>query len=417
MKSKKSKKSYADLAKAIIGKYKKRLGDDLSRYDKLATESLNRELSALMAEQEAYKQAELEKEYQQMCKGGKLRKMWSGGELPMMWDGGIFSNDPDDDPYLDKYMKSIGRPPIPRFKFYADGFNNTTGIPVGNTSTVPESFTIKPGSTKSTIIGPGNTITPQGITTVQQQVSNSTDNKSPKQSWWSSIPTESKVGAITQLAGVLGQGVLAATAGKPKDMTYNPVTLAEPELIRNDEQLNQATRAFRGAQNNLRYLSPSQYMAAMNDLATREAGARAGIVENTANKNAEILNRDRMVRAEIARQNEEMRLGVDQYNEAARQGYIANIGSMIGDVGNYIAGGARDALAYKQWERGLGYTGSANRETVRLADNYLANVMWAKPGIAGHYMRDGVKHYLIDGEDLTGPEAKKRFDELTKKKD
>ena len=81
MKSKKSKKSYADLAKAVISKYKKRLGDDLSRYDKLATESLNRELSALMAEQEAYKQAELEKEYQQMCKGGKLRKMWDGGSI------------------------------------------------------------------------------------------------------------------------------------------------------------------------------------------------------------------------------------------------------------------------------------------------------------------------------------------------
>jgi len=52
-------KTYADRAKQIMNKYKKRLGDNFDKGDVLALEAMNRELSGLRDEQEAVRMEEL----------------------------------------------------------------------------------------------------------------------------------------------------------------------------------------------------------------------------------------------------------------------------------------------------------------------------------------------------------------------
>lgn len=51
------KKTFADRAKQIMNKYKKRLGDNFDKGDKLALEAMNQELEALRQEQEAVRMA------------------------------------------------------------------------------------------------------------------------------------------------------------------------------------------------------------------------------------------------------------------------------------------------------------------------------------------------------------------------
>ena len=204
-----------------------------------------------------------------------------------------------------------------------------------------------------------------------------------------------------QLAGNLGQGILAATAGRPKQMTYNPITLEKPETISADEQLAEARRGYRGAMANLRYLSPSQYMAAMSDLDTRSAAANAGIIQSVDNQNAEIFNRQRALEAENAFRNEERRIEIDQYNEAARQAYLGNIGNMIGGMSGTIAGGMRDVLGYKQAERNLPYTGTSNVSAIRDDNGEYLNVTWADGRRElGTATRGTKRVYIVDGKEV-----------------
>ena len=236
----------------------------------------------------------------------------------------------------------------------------------------------------------------------QAQITKPTTSVTPTNNWWSDIPLESRIGMISQLAGNLGQGILAATAGKPKKLDYNPITLAKPQMVSADEQLAEARRGYRGAMANMRYLSPSQYMAAMSDLATRSAAANACIIQNVENQNVEIMNRQAALEAENAYRNEERRIGIDQYNEAARQAYLGNIGNMIGGMSGTVAGGMRDLLGYKQAERNLKYTGSSNMETIRdpKTKEYI-NVTWVDGRKdLGTATRGTQKVYFVDGKEV-----------------
>ena len=296
--------TYADKAKAIMSRYKKRLGENFERYDKMASDALNRELSQLMEQQELAKQKQTEQQFQQMAYGGGL----------------------------------------------------------------PE---------------------------------------------W---PLESRIGMISQLAGNLGQGILAATAGKPKKLDYNPITLAKPKMVSADEQLAEARRDYRGAMANMRYLSPSQYMAAMSDLTTRSAAANAGIIQNVNNQNAEIMNRQALIEAENAYRNEERRIGIDQYNEAARQAYLGNIGNMIGGISGTVAGGMRDLLSYKQSERNLPYTGTSNVSAIRDDNGEYLNVTWVDGRRElGTATRGTKRVYIVDGKEVEKPIFDTEYDKRIKR--
>lgn len=359
---KKNKLTYAQQAKRIVSKYKRRLGENFERPDAMAEAAMQKELDALMEKQEMLKQSQTESQFQEMAMGGVLPQYIDGSYLPggNMWE----------------------------------------------TITNPRPRTIlKPGTT----LLPETTVTPMGITT------KATDpvTQQPNNSWWNDIPTESKIGMGAQLAGVLGQGILAATAGKPKPMKYNPVTITPPEQMRSDEQLNQATRSYRGAQKNLSYLSPSQYMAAMNDLATREAGTKAGIVENVENQNVDIRNRDRMLQARLAQENEQMRLGVDQYNEAARQGYVGNIGQTIGNITNVVAGGLRDETMRKTQNDMMRFMSQANYGSKTIKGRVIPT---NKVGNLEYYVDpDGTPHWEEAGSPIDKKTFLKKVDEYLKR--
>ena len=351
---KKSKMTYADKAKAIMSRYKKRLGENFERYDKMASDALNRELSQLMEQQELAKQKQTEQQFQQMAYGGKLPRMDGLHGLSVLPKGMVWpSNEYRMTPYSDNF--NVLNPP-PDYMEKIDPSTQIVkfGTPLKNTN-----------------------------------------------NWWSDIPLESRIGMISQLAGNLGQGILAATAGKPKKLDYNPITLAKPKMVSADEQLAEARRGYRGAMANMRYLSPSQYLAAMSNLATRSAAANAGIIQNIDNQNVEIMNRQQALEAENAYRNEERRIGIDQYNEAARQAYLGNIGNMIGGMSGTIAGGMRDVLGYKQAERNLPYTGTSNVSAIRDDNGEYLNVTWVDGRRElGTATRGTKRVYIVDGKEV-----------------
>lgn len=326
--------SYAKRARAIIAKYKRRLGEKLDGNDPMAQAAMQKELDELMMDQENAKASMVQNQYQEMAYGGKL---------PMMLDGGTNPLDPktpyDPFAYDDPNFYTGGKA-----DFQTQGLGYTTSIP---------------GTKKfSTIVN------------VPKDKTNS---------WWSQIPMESKIGAGIQGITALTQMGLAL-GNKPKNLDYRPIGVPAPEEIRNDEQLAQATRSFRGAQNNLRYLSPSQYMAAMNDLATREAATKAGIIEGTENTNVDIRNRNKMFRVGVDQQNEMNRQRVNMYNTEQGNQYLQNIATGIGNIGAVGAGAMKDLNAYKSEQATLGfmdqpgyghtYVGSTLVSTIRPAPGF-----------------------------------------------
>jgi len=91
--AKKKNKTFAVLAKEIISKYKKRLGENFERDDPMAVEAMNRELQALMAQQEAVRAQTLEGDEVVKCRGGRIRKRAFGGGLPQRPLGGLLPYD------------------------------------------------------------------------------------------------------------------------------------------------------------------------------------------------------------------------------------------------------------------------------------------------------------------------------------
>lgn len=356
MKKQKNTKSFADLAKAIVRKYKRRLGENFERSDKMAEAAMQKELDALMMEQEEQKAKMVQQQFQEMPEA-----MAYGGGLPQM-DG------------LDERY----------------GYPSTPGLPYDTYSRTIPSITMQRKQAPMFNVIP----TSQDI---NNEFNNAPTGTTPSsKSWFSQIPNESKIGAAAQLAGVLGQGIIGLTAGKPKPLKFNPTQAPKPELVRNDEQLAQATRAYRGAQNNLRYLSPSQYMAAMNDLATREAATKAGIIEGTENQNVGIKNQNAWQAAMLGQQNEQERMRVEAMNEAARLGYVQNAGQSLANVAGVAAGFARDEGARKMQNSMMGFMsqanyGSRNVNGYPVATHKLGTLeYWNDPDGTPHWENAGV---------------------------
>jgi hypothetical protein len=84
--ARKDNQTYADRAKQIMNKYKRRLGDDFSGRDKFASEAMNKELDMLKSEQELDRAIM----YKDMNKGMSMEEFALGGSLPQMWGGGLF---------------------------------------------------------------------------------------------------------------------------------------------------------------------------------------------------------------------------------------------------------------------------------------------------------------------------------------
>ena len=77
------KRTYAQEAKAIMNKYKMRLGDKFDKGDSLSLEAMNQELGALRDRQEQSRAAEEQTAFQQAFEnGGFLPMLQNGGDVP-----------------------------------------------------------------------------------------------------------------------------------------------------------------------------------------------------------------------------------------------------------------------------------------------------------------------------------------------
>jgi hypothetical protein len=84
----KKKKSFADLAKQILSKYKRRLGEKLDGNDPMAQAAMQKELDALMEEQENVKASMVQSQYQEMAYGGDLLPFQQNASTPFPVDIG-----------------------------------------------------------------------------------------------------------------------------------------------------------------------------------------------------------------------------------------------------------------------------------------------------------------------------------------
>ena len=373
---KRKKKTYSEMAKAIIQKYKKRLGKDLDQFDPMAVDSMNKELEALMQRQEETRAKMLEADQVKMCHGGRLRKYGQGGGLPQMYNGGITPFNPD------WYLEDL---PL----IYNDPLANNRSL-VGNFFNNPPTLGAGVIPTETTTVGA--TRYPQ-TTTVQQL------GKKDKDSWWADIPSEAKIGALAQGLGVVGSGI-AGLFNKPEDLKYTPVAAPKYIPVSDEEATRQAELAYQDAMRASRGLSPGRYYSQMGQLATGRTSATAGIKERTANINAQGMNQNAWQAAQLGLQNQRMQMMADQYNLERQDEYGNIIPGMISGIAGTVAGGAKDALSYRLQEETIPWLGQTNYETI--TDSYGKKVRGVS--IEGEllFYKDsrGDRHYEHLGEPI-----------------
>ena len=409
MKRKKNKTSFADLAKRVISKYKRRLGDDFERYDPMSVDALNRELEALMQQQEETRAKMLEADQVKMRCGGKLRRYGQGGKLPLMQG---------DDPLIPSFIPYAS---LPSYSVYGPAnYGTQLGIDYVDQPTALDAASVaywnkvnSPNTNRRAPLDPvmqealnrsTNTIINQGPSyipmsgaksnlpvTVGTTSTGSTPTKKDRNNnntWWSGIPTEAKVGALAQGLGVIGSGI-AALANRPEDLKYTSVAAPKYTPVSDEEAIRQAQLAYQDAARSSRGLSPGRYYSQMGQLASGRAGATAGIAERIANINAQGMNQNAWQAAQLGLQNQRMKMITDQYNQQRQDEYGNIIPQTIAGLAGTVAGGARDALAYRTQKETLPYLGQANFQVHSEKDGTVLST----------HIGGGFSHYLNkDGE-------------------
>ena len=385
MKNKRSKTSYADLAKKVISKYKRRLGKDLDQFDAMSVAAMNRELEALMQRQEETRAKMLEADQVKMCHGGRLRKYGQGGGLPQMYNGGITPFNPNW--YLEDLPLTYNDPLANNRSLVGNFFNNPPALGAG---VIP---------TEATTVG--TTRYPQ-TTTVRQPTKEG--------SWWADIPSEAKIGALAQGLGVVGSGI-AGLFNKPKDLKYTPVAAPKYVPVSGEEATREARLAYQDAMRASRGLSPSRYYSQMGQLATGRTGATAKIAEQIANLNAQGMNQNAWQAAQLGLQNQRMQMMADQYNLERQDEYGNIIPGMISGLAGTVAGGAKDVLAYKLQEETIPWLSQANYESVR--DSFGKRVRGVNAGNGLLFYRDSKNnpHWEYLGKEI----GREEFIELGEK--
>ena len=424
MAKKRNKISYAEAARKIIQRYKRRLGKDLDQFDSMSVDAMRRELEALMQQQEETRAKMLEADQVKMCHGGRLRRYGQGGGLPQMQGGGPFAS-----PYFPQQANPFlttdwGVDPNTQFdpQFWSYG-GYAPGQPPQQPpqmQTVAPTAQMQPVNTaranvpvttlaeKSTQqVAPQNTVTPfnprfwpqpvtpeytpgyrQGEVVQTSQSRTTTQQPDKRNSWWSNIPSEAKIGALAQGLGVVGSGI-AALANRPEDLKYTSVATPKYTPVSDEEAIRQAQLAYQDAARASRGLSPSRYYSQMGQLASGRTGATAGIAERIANINAQGMNQNAWQAAQLGLQNQRMKMITDQYNQQRQDEYGNIIPQTIAGLAGTVAGGARDALAYRIQKETLPYLGQANFQVHSEKDGTVLST----------HIGGGFSHYLNkDGE-------------------
>jgi len=247
-----------------MSKYKNRLGDDFSKYDKLAMESMNRELDALAQEVEAEKQAAV-----QMMMDDSGMPMAAYGVLP---DNGNNYPGPNPQPiirrayggslpklFLGSYTEEELKPTVP---MEAD-FNDVMqfGIPSKSAGTSPIGPEYIPTAPENLTLG--SLLNAPTLKPGQQAASNSGNSGS-------SVPWTTVAASGAQAASDIIAALIAGSAGRkaadsvsytpPQAPTFEATNLGSMKRAARERYLN----TIRGA---AAYSSPSGAMAVGVDAA------------------------------------------------------------------------------------------------------------------------------------------------------
>lgn len=402
----------AERAKAVIDKYRKRLGDNYDNYDPIAMASMNRELEELEREQEAIKAAQRQEVMQ--------KQMALGGVLPMLWAGGT----PDDKNFNLKGQPGVSYVMTPegiKALITSGTFGPGTHIGGGNfdvvpsntgnmwppvDNTPPEIQAMQGAYGRSQVAGPPAP-TSDGMTQY---------NLPPAGNWWEELPSESKVSMIAQLAGTLGSGIAMQFAPKPQQTQTpdTPLPAFNPSYY--DEERRQLRNQLTDTMRSVRAYNPSAY-GAMS--ATGSNAYQSGLAKISAEEqrvNAQGLNDFNMKKAGIVQNDLNRRATLDQrYNEMLNEwsaGKTNALASMIAGLGTSTAGVMKDAKQYQIQEDTMKYLSQGNYQRIPIGKgrSVVANTPGA--GLMSFFdEKTGQMVYSFgDGQFYTGAEAAKQYE-------
>lgn len=336
--------SYADKAREVMNRYKRRLGDDFSKKDKLAEESMNRELELLKQEQESVRG--------EMFSNEEGLPMGSGGiDLTKVKPGiGVLLNEESTVPYNLMYPP-IQPPPtnIDAVTVSAKRPTKNVVANVGQTSApVKRIYEPLPVLTSKTDFRIPNELPKPDFNLLEnnsktiQPYSNSGDR-----------PYSTSLSPLGILPSLIGYGLNRRAIRDIKNNKYTPSTIS-PERISLAGERSAFQARGRERSNMLKRmgysLSPSQ----------RYARTLAGITEsdrltgeeinrsytNEANTNAEFSQRAKEFNAqEISRAK---MYGLDNRNRIAQMRLANNQGLVSG-----LSGYMRDVMMAKQYDKAL----------------------------------------------------------------
>jgi hypothetical protein len=380
--------TYADEAKAIMNKYKLRLGEKFDKGDKLALEAMNQELSALQKKQEMSRieslpDDELIKEF--AC-GGRLRKYAGPGEYPnrlatpeymaqgqrsfmdqgplgssfgLVPNGGIGVG--DDPMGLQKYNLNLGSPYLQEFDFNPLTSPNTIGG--GRRNPAPVRMA-NPGDGLSPLLSSGMPTLAPDINTSELADVEGMQTRSAEQV---DNPFKSRVpwfGAASNLVGNLLMNrqldlpELNLGEYKPDKVVANLVDYSRgrEQTMREKDVANQIiARNARGA--------GSQNALMENILAgtagtQRTAGQQFNAsIENEGNINAQIKNDTQRVNAQLGMNAEQMnsrnRLLEHQFNTEMGLINEQRRDAKIGGIMDSVTGYGRDLMEANKYDQML----------------------------------------------------------------
>lgn len=316
--------SYADKAREIVGRYKKRLGDDFSKRDKYAEEAMNRELELLKQEQESVR--------------GQLEL--SGDGLPMGAEG------------LD-LIKDIKYNPN-RFSESQEDLERAAYL-TSQTTGLNKPFT----SSEEAVIFPEeryNKIT--GTLPTPYELNN------PKER-----PYSTSVSPLGMLPSLIGYGLNRRAIKEMGRNTYTPSSVSPERISLASERSSIQARGRERSNLLKRYgysLSPSQRYGrtlagvSESDRITGEELSRSYM--NESNTNAQMSQRAKEINAaEVSRAR---MYGLDNKNRIAQMKLMNNQGLVSGASG-YL----RDVAMAKQYDKALA-SSTENYELVTPSSYY-----------------------------------------------
>lgn len=395
---KKDKKSFAQRAKEITAKYKKRLGENFERTDKWAVEAMNRELELLAAEQEAQKSLMAQDVAPMMAYGGGLPLYWGDptktSRLPYDYmynqpselQGAYMGHrqsvyDPTGMTYSAKYRATdpmtnevpydtaaIGTPGFPtksKSKAKApikpttpgvnrlpqrNNYSNAPAIaaPQPVTQSRAKTSTVNPLAPRDAGLNvPIPTITAEEMKAQPQIQYQGTKSGTPEKG---PVNWEPYVGMAAQGLGALATAFLTK---KPENVELAPSSMPDYIPVDYSEAIRQANLGYADTQAGLRSMGPSAYLAGMSKLAADRARANASVVQAESNENARGRNQRNVEKANFEQRENFQRAGIDEINARNRMWYNEQIAGIPSDIAGVVAGGMRDLTGMKMQDKNI----------------------------------------------------------------